>query len=123
MDRAIRRKRTVREAILRLLCIIWDDNPDVFVLAGKIMEGFSTGTVPYTEGEITAAIVDLVDRGLAECRNIPSDGEMPEKGYRATARGRDFYGHQFPWEFIDAFDRPSRASGSNDPAGPPQEGA
>ena len=103
MNQQVRRSRTVREVILRLLYAAFKGNPDVGVEHGDILKGFATGMVRYTPSEIEGELISLVEAGLIEQRNAPGGEPLPEKLYRITRAGRDFRLSQFRWDRVDEY--------------------
>ena len=98
------RSRTIREALLRTLNAAYHGSPDVHVPAEQIYTGFARSRVPYAREEIDAEIVDLIDRGMIDSTPLThSIGPMPERGFRITARGRDFCRAGFPWMKLDEY--------------------
>jgi hypothetical protein len=97
------REHAIAEVILRDLDIRWRACPELPLLWRHVVYGFHTALVPYTEDEIRAAVADLVERGLAAAVDAPGGGELPEKGYVITARGRDFLSAHFPWDRLSEF--------------------
>ncbi|HUX00783.1 MAG TPA: hypothetical protein VMY35_07365 [Phycisphaerae bacterium] len=99
----VRRRRAVREAILRLLNAAYAGSPDVGVPFEQIAEGFSPSRVRYTAREIEAALLDLADDNLIVQENA-SWGDPPmEKLYKVTGPGRDFVLARFPWGRVDEY--------------------
>jgi hypothetical protein len=96
------RSRSIRELILRLCYNTHRANPDISVLARHIYEGFSTGRIQYLREDIDPEISALVEAGMIAVVNVPNVG-MPEKGYRITNRGGDFFRAGCPWAKIDEF--------------------
>jgi len=96
------RRRTIREAILRVLNAAYAGNPDVGVAHDQVLDAFSTGRVRYTPSEIEAALLDLADDRLIARENAPW-GTPPEKLYRVTGSGRDFVLARFPWGRVDEY--------------------
>jgi len=103
MNVETRRLRTIQEVILRDLAIKFEATPEIPLLWRHILYGFSTGVVPYAEDEIRAALADLVERELAAASDEEGLADLPEKGYRITAVGRDFLRARCPWELLDRF--------------------
>ena len=103
MNVETRRLRAIQETILHDLAIRFEGTPGLPLLWRHLMYGFSTGTVPYGEDEIRAALADLVERGLVRDSDEEGLGDMPEKGYRITVTGRDFLRARCPWDMLDRF--------------------
>ena len=105
MSAARFRHRAIQESILRMLDIRFAAVPGLPYLWRHLAYAFATSIVPYTEDEVRVAVADLVERGLARVEDTPGTGELPEKGYTITARGRDFYAANCPWGKLDEFSK------------------
>ncbi len=103
MNVETRRLRAIQEVILRILAIRFADAPGLPVLWHHLVDGFASAIVPYNENEIRSGMVDLVERGLVAASDEEGLADMPEKGYRATAEGRDFLRARCPWDMLDRF--------------------
>jgi len=103
MNVETRRLRNIQEAILRDLLIRFQGTPGLPILWRHVVEGFARAIVPYSEEEIRAAMADLVERDLVRDSDEEGLGDLPEKGYRITATGRDFLRARCPWDMLDRF--------------------
>lgn len=103
MNVETRRLRYIQEAILRDLAIRFEGTPGEALFWRHIIQGFAQAIVPYAEDEIRSAMTDLVERGLVTVSDEEGLGDLPEKGYRITATGRDFLRARCPWEMLDRF--------------------
>ncbi|MFB3893236.1 MAG: hypothetical protein ACE15C_14565 [Phycisphaerae bacterium] len=108
---AAKRRRGIREAILRSVHNLYAAAPEMHLAAEEIYEGFSHGIVAYERSEIDGEIVSLVQDGMIEVQKLPQYSELPRHGYRITSRGRDFVLAGFPWGKIDEFTGRQSATG------------
>ena len=99
------RRRAIQECVLKILAIRYAAVPGLPVLWRHLLKGFITSSVPFLEDEIRSSVADLLERRLVAGQDTPGIGDMPEKGYTVTARGRDFLVRGFPWERLEDFSR------------------
>jgi len=103
LSRQTVRSRSVREMVLRLSYNTFLGNPDIVLAFHHVYEAFRTGVVSYTSEEIQAEVADLAEDGLVAVAELPTVGEMPEKGVKSTSKGRDFFKAGCPWDRVDEF--------------------
>jgi DNA-binding PadR family transcriptional regulator len=103
MDKKTQKRRVIQQTILQTLSTVWEAQPGLGMLQRQIVRGFAICSVPPSESDVTSALGDLVERGLVACEDSVDPDAPLDKTFVITPAGRDFYGHDCPWNRIDFF--------------------